>query len=190
MAACAAVHEKFPNLYIIGNAECFPKALNSVYAPDAVLKLGGSAVPVALDQAKPDSDEVISFFGSQYFLNLVEIYQEWHDLGYIKQEHITHSPVDPAMGFNNGNYLMSYGGTGRIYGDVDNNMGEQADIQYLVIGDTPSVITNNYDWGRAVSAADQANVEHYLRLINWVYENEENYIKDKDYTILEDGTIE
>ncbi len=194
MAACAAVHEKYPDLYIIGNAGCFPKALNSVYAPDAILKLPWPIPPVVLNQSEPDSDEVISFYESQWFHNLVKIYREWHDLGYIKQEHITNSPTNPQDEYNNGNGLINFGGNTSIY--RHDGMNEQADVRYLVIGDTPSVISNNYDWGWAVSAADQENVEHYVRLINWIYESEENYrfclygVEGKDYTVLEDGSID
>lgn len=195
MAACAAVKAAYPDMYIISQIHTLTKALCDVYAPDSFYDSSINDVFV-VDDKDLDSDEIISFFESEDFLKLVKIYREWYDLGYIKPEHVTGSPTNPTSEWGNGNALLDIGGPGYLYNHEMTQV-PGADVRLLIIGDTKiSVIKNDYDWGFAVSIADQDRVNEYLKFFNWIYESEENYdfalygVEGKDFVFREDGTIE
>jgi putative aldouronate transport system substrate-binding protein len=163
MDAIAAVHAEFPDLCIVGQINFLAKALSSVYAPDALLKPDNITNMVTVDESKPDSDEVISWYESEYFKNLCKLLEEWYDLGYLDMEHLVDGHVNE---WNTGNALMYFGAAHHIYKHISDSI-ENADFRYVKISeDQPRVILRNYDWGWAVSAADQDNVKNWMRFFN------------------------
>lgn len=194
MDALAAVHAMFPDLCLIGQLNFLPKALSSVYAPDALLKPDQLTGLVTYDESDPDSDEVISWLESEYFEKLCKMLEEWYALGYTDMDHISDSVhVDD---WNAQNALMYFGSPSRIYSH-DDSSNPDVDYRYLSInGDQQKVVLRNYDWGFSASVADQDNTENWMRLFNWLYASKENYgfavngVEGVDYQINEDGTTE
>lgn len=192
MDAIAAVHAEFPDLTILASTGFLSKALSSVYAPGTNFKPEGFCV---IDESKPDSDEVINWYESEYFEKLCKMMQEWHELGYIDMEYLTDVSFHKTE-WDNDKALLNFGAPKHIYLHSDATDPEGMDRQYLSINDTPCVMTRNYDWGFSASIADQDNTENWMRLFNWIYESEENYrfalygVEGKDYEVGEDGKIE
>lgn len=200
MNAIAAVKEKYPDMYVIGTSQSLFKGLNSVYAKDgAILKTGTYMDLVRIDDSN-DTDEVISWFESDYFKELCKLTKEWQELGYLTPEYVENdtSSGGPAAQWDAGNALMTFGAISNIFNHTSPGFPvEEADFQYLVLeGNYPPVLEKDYDWAIGISAADQDNVKHWIRFFNWMYESKENYdfctkgIEGVDYIIKEDGTEE
>lgn len=196
--AVKAVKAEYPNMEILYNMDHIGKGLECMYTEDGEIFQNGSLTPVvAFNLAEPDSDEVISWFESEYFGDLCKILEDWYEMGFTEKDVLIDYTIYESA-WQSGNCLMGAGAIDRIYkhDGLNNYSGDDEDIQYLTLDNGPLVIEKDYDWGWSISAADQENVENYLRFFNWMYENEENYrfclygVEDKDYTITETGKIE
>lgn len=196
--AVKAVKAKYPDMEILYNMAHIGKGLESVYAPNGEIFQNASLTPVAtVNLADPDSDEVISWFESEYFGDLCKILEDWYAMGFTEKDVLIDYTIYENA-WQSGNCLMGAGAIDRIYkhDGLNNYSGDEVDIQYLALDNGPLVIEKDYDWGWSISAADQENVEHYLRFFNWMYENEENYkfclygVEGTDYTVTDTGAIE
>ena len=197
MEAIAAVKEKYPNLAVVNDIYFLYNALNSTYAKDgAILKDGSPTSLTAINEAD-DSSTVINWFESEYFANMCRILEDWFDRGYITVEYLTEygSSGGPAMQWETGNCLLAWGDPADLY-DHELVSVEGADVRYLKINDHDQILVKDYDWSWAVSAADQENVENWMRFFDWMYASEENYlfcmygVEGKDWKYAEDGSIE
>lgn len=196
VAALEAVHEAKPEFALVKDVKHLIRGLDSVYGDGAIFD-EASPTELAVVNLADDSDEVINWLESDYFADLCHLAEEWYEKGFITVEHVTDQSVYETA-YNNGECLTGFGSTNVIYNHKVYTNGEEVedgDMRYLKLDDNPYFITKDYDWAWAVSSADQDNVENYMRLFNWIYESEENYlfslygVEGTDYEFDEDGTI-
>lgn len=142
-----------------------------------------------------DSDEIISFYESDLFKEYCKLMEKWVELGYQTSSAIT-DPNKTESDWLAGNCLMMYG-TPDFW--IDRGLSrsiEGIDTTIIQIGDFPLIKTRDYDWGISFSKAAEADLESWLKLINWIYADIENYnfccygVEGVDYEIAADGTID
>lgn len=196
IAAIKAVQEKYPDMKAFRGANHMAKVLNSVIAPDGAVFQNNLMSPICVvDYGDPDSDEVISWLESDYFANLTKIMEDWYAMGFIDTDVIIDYTVYENA-WTSGNCISTAGSIDNIYDHQISTVEEEVDVQYLSLNDRPTVLMKDYDWAWGISAAEQDNVESYLKFFNWMYESKENYmyclygVEGIDYTIAEDGAIE
>lgn len=141
-----------------------------------------------------DNDQVYSWYESEAFKKCSEFNAMLIEKGYALPDHFT----DPGQGladWNAGNSFARYGVAGQLIETSFISSIPDAEITRIKIGDAPGVITRDYDWGMSISAADAENVEHWLRLFDWMYKDQETYdfliygVEGKDYERQADGSI-
>lgn len=194
MEAIAAVHAEYPDMKIMINIDNFMKMLMDQVAPDGAFFLDGYSTICTVNEADPESDNVINLIESEYLKNYCAITKEWFELGYLTTEDLT----DPSLGaaaWSAGNCLISYGNANVLYNHKLAGV-EGADVQFLKIKSTPNVLLSDSNGGWMVTIADQDKVEHWVRFIDWMYASKENYrfclygIEGVDYQVNANGAIE
>ena len=131
---------------------------------------------------------------SETFKNLCEITSRWVEAGYIDKDLIT-NPSQGDADWNSGNCLSRNGMPGSLISTTLKTADPDAYETMVKVGDQVKIKTKDYDWGIAISAADQENVSRWLDLFNWMYQDQEHYnfcvygVEGKDYEVNEDGSI-
>lgn len=197
MEAFSAVHEAFPDLVIIQEAQKFVRFLDDEIGDGAIFDESNPCTLVAFNLLDEDSDEVINWLESEYFEKMCKIAEDWYAKGFTKTEHLTNPSEMSAQG-TAGNVLANFGSTSVIYKhqstQVDKDLG--ADWRYLKLDDNPVFVSKSYDWAWAFSSAAQDLVEDYLRFFEWMYSSQENYlyacygVEGQDWHWNEDGEVE
>lgn len=195
LEAFTAVHEAFPDLIIIQEAQKFVRFLDNEICEGAIFDEADPCTLVAVN-LNDDSDEVINWLESEYFEKVCKIAEDWYARGFIKTEHLTDPSSISAQGTAY-NVLANFGSTSRIYEHqaegTETELG--TDWRYLKLDDNPVFISKNYDWAWAVSSAAQEQVPDYLRFFDWIYASDENYqaalygVEDVDWHYNEYGDI-
>lgn len=136
----------------------------------------------------------IAILNPTAFKKLCEITSRWVELGYINKDLIT-NPSQSDADWNAANCLSRNGMPGSLISSSLKTADPDAYETMVKIGDQKKVKNKDYDWGIAISAADQENVSRWLDLFNWMYKDQEHFnfcvygVEGKDYEINEDGSI-
>ena len=190
MAAIADVHKAFPTLVIADNTV---RAYNGSFGDGFIFTKGGAFDEIVrTNEAEPDSDKVYSYYESEFFAEYCRHMEEWTKLGYLTDAHLEKGYATSQ--WNAGNALMRYGGTINM---IDHSMAgfPDADVQYLVIDDNPSIMHYNFDWGWALSPEAEHLQDELMRLLNWFYEDYDNFlfaiygVEGTDWEYGKDGEI-
>ncbi len=189
MALCK---EKYPDMRTVMNLDFLPYALWS-YCGEGTRSVNEANDFVYVNEEE-EGDTVYSYFESDAFKKLCEITSRWVELGYINKDLIT-NPSQSDADWNAANCLSRNGMPGSLISSSLKTADPDAYETMVKIGDQKKVKNKDYDWGIAISAADQENVSRWLDLFNWMYKDQEHFnfcvygVEGKDYEINEDGSI-
>lgn len=188
----AAAKERYPEMRTVMNIDFLPYALWS-YCGEGTRSLNGENNFVYVNEEE-EGDKVYSFYESEAFKNLCEITSRWAEAGYINKDLIT-NPSQSDADWNAANCLARNGMPGSLISSTLKTADPDAYETMVKIGDQEKIKNKDYDWGIAISAADQENVSRWLDLFNWMYQDQEHFnfcvygVEGKDYEVNEDGTI-
>lgn len=187
------VQEKYPDMRILTNAGDFlPDALWGVCGEGTRSVNEGDFYYVNEEE---DSDQVYSYYESDAFKNLCGITAKWAEEGFLDKDLLT-NPSQGEMDWNSGNCFARNGMPAALLSTSLKTATPDAYETLIKIGDQTNIKTKDYDWGIAISAADQDKVDRWLQLFNWMYQDQEHYnfciygVEGTDYQKNEDGTIE
>lgn len=183
------VYEKFHSIH--PEITCYNGGNTQVYAvsTQAMDPLGGGNYGAIVDM---NSSKVENYYESELFRHAVEVYYEWAQKGY--------SSADLATGTDAGEALMRAGNLFSFNSYYKPNTKVEKDSMTgydttCVMIDQPICTTQTTGaLGYAVSSNAEDPGKAAL-LLNFIYTNKEandlmNWgIKDKDYVVLDDGTI-
>ena len=188
----AECKEKYPDMRTVMNIDFLPYALWS-YCGEGTRSMNEGNDFVYLNEEE-EGDKVYSYFESEEFKNLCEITSRWAEAGYIDKDLIT-NPSQSDADWNAANCLARNGMPGSLISTTLKTADPDAYETMVMVGEQEKIKTKDYDWGIAISAADQENVSRWLDLFNWMYQDQEHYnfcvygVEGKDYEVNEDGTI-
>lgn len=186
------VQENYPGMRIITNPDFLPYALWGCCA-DGTRSLNEGNDFFYVDEEE-EGDQVYSFYESEGFKNMCAITKRWAEKGFLDKDLLT-NPSQGEADWTSGNCFARNGMPAALLSTSLKTADPDAYETLIKIGDQINVKTKDYDWGIAISAADQDNVERWLQLFNWMYQDQEHYnfsiygVEGKDYEIQEDGTI-
>ena len=192
MEAIAAVKEKYPDIRVTRSSNSMINGLNSEISQQLISIISGTQF-VYVDELE-DGDKVYSLYESEAFKNLCKLMSEWVEKGYTQMDEIS-NPTQGAADWEAGNCLLMYGTPGVLIDISLKAVAPEAELALIKIGDLPYVKNLDYDWGFSISASDAQNVERWLDLFDWMYQDLEHYnlcvygIEGKDWEYQEDGTI-
>lgn len=184
--------EKYPNQRTVMNLDFLPYALWS-YCGEGTRSLNEGNDFVYVNEEE-EGDTVYSYFESEGFKNLCEITSRWVELGYINKDLIT-NPSQSEADWSAANCLARNGMPGSLISNSLKTANPDAYETMVGVGEQLKIKNKDYDWGIAISAADQENVARWLDLFNWMYQDQEHFnfcvygVEGKDYEVNEDGTI-
>ena len=187
-----AVHEAYPDMRILMNPDFLPYALWS-YCGEGTRSLNEGNDFVYVDEEE-EGDTVYSYFESEGFKNLCEITSRWAEKGYLDKDLLT-NPSQSDADWTSANCFARNGMPGALLSTSLKTANPDAYETLIKIGDQENIKTKDYDWGIAISAADQDKVDRWLQLFNWMYLDQEHFnfcvygVEGKDYEVKEDGTI-
>lgn len=187
------VQEKYPSMRILTNPEFLPYALWG-YCGEGTRSLNERNDFFYVNEEE-DSDQTYSFFESDGFKNLCGITARWAEEGFLDKDLLT-NPSQGEMDWTSGNCFARNGMPSALLSTSLKTATPDAYETLIKIGDQINVKTKDYDWGIAISAADQDKVDRWLQLFNWMYQDQEHYdlcvygVEGTDYQKNEDGTIE
>lgn len=191
-AAIDAVKAIHPEITVMRNSSSLVLSLASSLVPGWAC--AEKIDPFCFVNELENTDTVYSYYESELYKNFVYLMQEWVKKGYKTEEEFTNAGKTEAD-WTAGAALMMYGTPGNL---VETNIKAafpDVDLKNIKIGDQPYIKTRDYDWAISFSTNEKDNIPHWLRLINWIYESEENYnfciygVEGKDYEVQADGTI-
>ena len=189
MAACK---EKYPDMRSVMNIDFLPYALWS-YCGDGTRSANEANDFVYINEEE-EGDAVYSYFESEAFKKHCEITSRWVDLGYINKDLIT-NPSQSEADWNAANCFARNGMPGSLISSSLKTADPDAYETMVKVGDQLKIKNKDYDWGIAISAADQENVSRWLDLFNWMYKDQDHFnfcvygVEGKDYELNEDGSI-
>lgn len=189
MAEC---REKYPDMRTVTNIDFLPYALWS-YCGEGTRSMNEGNDFVYVNEEE-EGDKVYSYFESEAFQKLCEITARWAEKGYIDKDLIT-NPSQSEADWNTANCLARNGMPGSLISTTLKTANPDAYETMVKIGGQVDIKVKDYDWGIAISAADQENVARWLDLFNWMYKDQEHFnfcvygVEGKDYEVNEDGTI-
>lgn len=188
----AKCKETYPEMRTIMNPEFLAYALWS-YCGEGTRSLNGTNDFIYVNEEE-DNDKVYSYYESEAFKNLCAITSKWAELGYLQKDLIT-NPTQGDADWTTANCFARNGMPGSLISDSLKTSNPDAYETMVKIGDQEKVKNKDYDWGVAISAADEENVPRWLDLFNWMYKDQDNFnfcvygVEGKDYEVKEDGTI-
>ncbi|HJB91972.1 MAG TPA: ABC transporter substrate-binding protein [Candidatus Eisenbergiella merdavium] len=188
----AACKESHPEMRTVMNLDFLPYALWA-YCGEGTRSLNEGNDFVYVNEEE-EGDKVYSYFESEAFKNLCEITSRWAEAGYIDKDLIT-NPSQSDADWNAANCLARNGMPGSLISSTLKTADPDAYETMVKIGDQEKIKNKDYDWGIAISAADQENVARWLDLFNWMNKDQEHFnfcvygVEGKDYEVNEDGTI-
>lgn len=191
-AVFAECKEKYPDMRTVTNLDFLPYALWS-YCGEGTRSVNEANDFIYINEEE-EGDTVYSYFESEAFRNICEITSRWVELGYIDKDIIT-NPSQSEADWNAANCLSRNGMPGCLISTSLKTANPDAYETMVQIGDQVKLKNKDYDWGIAISAADQDKVARWLDLFNWMYKDQEHFnfcvygVEGKDYEKAEDGTI-
>ncbi|MDO4294213.1 MAG: ABC transporter substrate-binding protein [Eubacteriales bacterium] len=188
----AKTKETHPEMRTVMNLDFLPYALWS-YCGEGTRSVNEANDFVYVNEEE-EGDQVYSYFESEGFKNLCGITSRWAELGYINKDLLT-NPSQSDADWNAANCLARNGMPGSLISTSLKTSNPNAYETMVSIGDQAKLKNKDYDWGIAVSAADQENVARWLDLFNWMYKDQEHFnfcvygVEGTDYEVNEDGSI-
>jgi len=188
----AKCKETYPDMRTVMNPDFLIYALWS-YCGEGTRSLNEGNDFVYVNEEET-GDTVYSYFESEAFGKFCEITSRWAELGYLNKDLIT-NPSQSDADWTSANCLSRNGMPGALISSSLKTANPNAYETMVKIGDQLKIKNKDYDWGIAISAADQANVSRWLDLFNWMYKDQEHFnfcvygVEGKDYEVKEDGTI-
>lgn len=188
----AETKEKYPDMRTVTNIDFLPYALWA-YCGDGTRSVNEANDFVYVNEEEA-GDTVYSFFESDSFKKICEITNRWVELGYIDKDLIT-NPSQSEADWNAANCLSRNGMPGCLISTSLKTADPNAYETMVQLGDQVKLKNKDYDWGIAISAADQDKVSRWLDLFNWMYLDQDHFnfcvygVEGKDYEVTEDGTI-
>lgn len=191
--ALLAVKEKHPDYSVFYGDQSKLSSLAGQLVPGTNVGEVPKGTLAYVNEAE-SGDTVHSFFESDLFKEYCLMQERWVELG-LQGEDILTDPGKVIADWDAGNCIARYA-TGLATIEFTSNPNfTNDDLKNVKFGDFPFVKVRDYDWGISVSAADAGNIEHWLRLIDWMYSSEEVFnfcvygVEGKDWEYNEDGTI-
>lgn len=184
--------EAHPDMRTVMNIDFLPYALWA-YCGDGTRSVNEANDFVYVNEEE-EGDQVYSYFESEAFKNLCAITKRWVEKGYINKDLLT-NPSQSDADWTAANCLARNGMPGSLISSSLKTADPNAYETMVGIGNQVKLKTKDYDWGIAISAADQENVDRWLDFFNWMYLDQDHFnfcvygVKDKDYTVNEDGSI-
>lgn len=185
-----AVHQKYPNMRVSGDLGIYYRMMGTSFTGELATPLSDYFYVNELE----DGDKIYSYFESELFEKQSKFAAMLLEKGYALDDLFT-DPGKATADWNNGNAFAKYGAPGHIVETSFKATIPEAEIGRIKISDAPYTMENNYDWGFALSANEAPNLDHWLRLFNWMYKDKETYdfliygVEGKDFEYNEDGTI-
>lgn len=198
MEATLKVKEEFPDLWCNPSGTVERKECG---IPDDVLLSGVGPLYIAgpgmngglslavFDENNPE--KIISIVETDWLKEYYRIQEEYIELGLKSNDPLVNKGYDDA--WNTGNALYNTAYTQMVYRYDELSGVEGSDVKVIRFDGYQDILKLDYNWTIAVSIEDQNNVEHWIRLINWMYESKENnYFISKgeegvDWEYAEDG---
>lgn len=190
--AIVKVKEKYPEMTVMRGVDALVHSLGFDLAG---VDTGEFVDPYIFVNEMEDGDTVYSYYESDLYKNYVKMVEDWVARGFVTSDVITNPGQDEAD-WNAGNALMMYGVPGNLIETNLKAVFPNADLKNIKIGDFPYVKTRDYDWGISIAANDSSKIKDWLRLIDWMYKDQETYnfciygVEGQDWKMAEDGTIE
>lgn len=186
-----AVHQAYPDMRVTMNPVSY-KTVGYPLTGICATTLDYKAF-VYLDECE-EGDRLYSYYESDLFKVNCEWNRNLMKKGYLIGDALT-DPAKSSADWAAGNAFSKAGAPAEIVetGFISKIPG--AEITRIRIGDTPYVITRDYDWGIAISASDAEHIDRWLQLFNWMYKDQETYdfcvcgVEGKDYERDADGQI-
>lgn len=186
------VQESYPNMRILTNPGFLDYALWA-YCGEGTRSLNKENDFVYVDEEE-EGDTVYSYYESEEFKNLCEITSRWAENGWINKDILT-NPSQGEADWTSGNCFARNGMASALLSSSLKTADPDAYETLIKIGDQVNIKTKDYDWGIAISAADQDKVDRWLQLFNWMYSDQEHFnfcvygVEGEDYEVNYDGTI-
>ena len=186
------VQESYPNMRILTNPGFLDYALWA-YCGEGTRSLNAGNDFVYVDEEE-EGDTVYSYYESEEFKNLCEITSRWAENGWINKDILT-NPSQGEADWTAGNCFARNGMASALLSSSLKTADPDAYETLIKIGDQVNIKTKDYDWGIAISAADQDKVDRWLQLFNWMYSDQEHFnfciygVEGEDYEVNDDGTI-
>lgn len=174
LKACEAVFEKFPNM-TIGSGPLYKALAEEWGGKEIIWDVDNTLRAAKVNESKPDSDEIINWYESEYFAKYCRLRHDLYERGWITSDYLDNSYADTQ--WSAGNALTRYGSSVNIY-DHELAGVEGADVRYLKIKSHKNLMLNDYDWGWALSAgaAEAGKEETFYKFFNWLYATKDNYL--------------
>lgn len=185
-----AVHQAYPDMRVSMYEDMSYKTVGYALTGISATTMGNYCYVNECE----DSDKVYSFYESDLFKAQCEWNANLLEKGYIIGDTLT-DPAKSAADWKAGNVFARAGAPAEIVETGFINTVPGAEITRIRIDNTPYTITMDFDWGISISASDAENVERWLQLFNWMYQDKETYefciygVEGKDFERNADGTI-
>lgn len=181
----AKLHEKFPDITVYG------PATSDLMQQTVVDQLGGNNFGVLM--ADQSELKVINLFESEEYMNFCKRIYGWNQLGYVSKDAVTDPPQTKTQ--EKDGVLLAYGTGGKPGIKSQEDIGCNRDMTIFQLGQDviASSSVSGFPWVIPITTADSKAA---MILLNELYTNHELAdliiygIKDKHYTITEDGLLQ
>lgn len=188
-----AVYEKVsqlhPDMLMFGgaNMQTWPMIVsNAILDP-----LGGGLFGVLMDYGQ--TTEIVNWYETEEYMDACQLMHDWYEKGYVSADQATCTDAGEAL-MRAGN-LFSFLASGKpnTKAEKDSMTGYDTTCINLTPDACYTTVTNAVLYGISTNSEDP---EKAMMLLNWIYKTKEandliNWgIQDKDYVVLEDGTID
>lgn len=187
-----AVHQAYPNMRVVVADSAMGRMLGDTLTGELVSHIDNNFVVYANEYE--DNDKLYSWYESENFKKTAQFNALLVEKGYSLGDYFT-DPDKANADWNAGNCFAKTGVAGHVVETGFKATIPEAEITRIRIGDAPLVTGRDFDWGMSVSTADAENTEHWLRLFNWMYKDQETFnflvygVEGKDFEYNADGTI-
>ncbi len=199
--AAQKVKENSPEVYV-GHLGVVPESRLGIPAGEyytpvgginfAGICLNGAGALAMVEESDPESDEVFSMVETEWFRERCRVAEEMIELGLRPEDPLVQNEFDMSA-WNSGNGLFSTAYTQMIYRFDELSGVEGSEVKVIRWENHQDILKLDYNWTIAASIEEQDNINHWIRLVNWMYESRENnYFISKgeegvDWEFAEDG---